>query len=394
VKLDACLNIEHLRLQARRCLPTPIFDFLDGGADDEWSLRRNLASFDDHALSPRTLVDVSTVDTATTLLGQPLRTPLLIAPTGATALFHWSGEAAVQQASAKAGAFYVLSTMASQSLESIAKLDTTPKMLQVYVFRDRALTEGLVERAHAAGYHALCLTVDTPLGGNRERDRANGLSFPPRWGGRAMIPFALRPRWSLNALMRPRMRLANFDGTGAANSDDGVMSYVNRQFDRSLDWEDAAWLRRCWKGPFIVKGLLSVHDALRAVDVGADAVWLSNHGGRQLDGAVAPLDVVSSVRRAVGDRIGIVVDGGIRRGTHVLKALALGANACAIGRPPLFGLACAGHAGVVHALAILQGEIERGMALLGCQRIADIGPHHLASRAAQPFAMESLNVSK
>ncbi len=381
MKLDRCFNIEDLRRMARHRLPRPIFDFLEGGGDDEWTIGRNAERFNAHPLMPRTLVDVSTIDMQTKLLGRQSAWPLIVAPTGATELFHHAGEAAVAKAAAESGIFYALSTMSTRSLEDIGALNDAPKIFQVYVFRDRALTEALIERCRASRYDALCLTVDTSQAGNRERDRRNGMSMPPKWTLTSLNQFAMRPHWSLNALFRCRFELANFRDAakGVAAASQQALEYVNSQFDRTVTWKDAQWLATKWNGPFAIKGILSVDDARRALDIGASAIWLSNHGGRQMDGIPAPIDCLAAIRAAVGDKIEIILDGGVRRGTHILKALALGANACAVGRPPLYGLAAGGSAGVTRALEILHSELERDMALLGCRTLKDIGPHTLAS---------------
>lgn len=385
--LQQCFSIEELRKRAQRRLPRQIFDFLEGGADDEWTLRQNAERFADYALSTSTLVDVSAICTKTRILGQEVASPLMVAPTGASELFHRDAEPAVAAAAAEFGAWYTLSTMSNTSLETVAEAGDGPRMLQVYVFRDRERVVSLVERCRAAGYTALCLTVDTPLSGNRERDRANGMSIPPRWTLKNIARFAARPAWSFDALFKCRYALGNFEdiGKGDASGRGLAMDYVNQQFDRSVTWEDAAWLARLWDGPFVVKGLLSAEDAQRAREIGASAVWISNHGGRQLDSVPATVDCIAGIRAAVGDEMEVIVDGGFRRGTHVLKALALGADACALGRPCLYGLAAAGQAGVEHALHLLQDELKRAMALSGRADIRAIGPDllHASAKAAQ-----------
>jgi L-lactate dehydrogenase (cytochrome) len=372
MKIGKSINIENLQGQARRRLPAPIFDFLEGGADDEWSLRQNQKAFNRYPLSTRTLRDISTIDCKTRILEQDISWPVIVAPTGASELFHRSAEPAVASAAAEAGTLYTLSTMSNTSLETVGAACTGAKAFQLYVFRDRHRVESLVERCRHAGYQALVLTVDTPLSGNRERDRRNGMSIPPRWNLRNVARFAMRPEWSLNAAFRCKYELGNFTDVGAGDNKGLALDYINRQFDRSVTWEQAAWLARLWNGPFAVKGILSPDDARRAVDIGATAIWVSNHGGRQLDGVPATVDCLPAIRKAVGERTEIILDGGIRRGTHVLKALALGANACALGRPCLYGLAAAGQAGVTQSLTILRSEFERAMALAGCSRIADI----------------------
>jgi L-lactate dehydrogenase (cytochrome) len=368
-------------MMARRRLPKPIYDFLEGGADDEWTVRRNLRGFEDYPLMTSTLVDIGSIDMQTQLLGQSIDWPVIVAPTGATELIHHTGETAVARAAGESGTLYTLSTMSNQSLEEVGAVNDAPKVFQLYVFKDRGLVEGLVDRCKAAGYMALCLTVDTPLSGNRERDRANGLRIPPKWTFKSLFHFAMTPQWSLNATFRCKYELANFRDVvpGAGGSNLSALEYVNSQFDRTVTWEDAGWLAKQWGGPFSIKGILSADDARRAVDIGATAIWVSNHGGRQLDGVPSTIECLSTIRAAVGDDIEIILDGGVRRGTHVLKALALGANACAIGRPYLYGLAAGGSAGVTHALQILRSELERDMALTGCATLNDIGIQNLAN---------------
>lgn len=381
MRLKDCCNIEDLRGLARRRLPKPVFDFLEGGSDDEWTVQQNTKRFDAHPLMPHPLVDVSTIDMRTHVLGRETAWPVIVAPTGVTELFHHTGEIALAQAAAESGIAYALSTMSTRSIEEVGNLNDAPKVFQVYVFRDRKLTESLVERCRESHYDALCLTVDTPLSGNRERDRRNGMSVPPSLKLASFYHFAMRPRWSLNSLFRCRFELANFHDAaqGIAGQLRQPLQYVNSQFDRTVSWEDAKWLAKRWNGPLALKGIMSADDARRALDIGASAIWISNHGGRQIDGVPATIDCVAAIRAAVGDKAEIIVDSGIRRGTHVLKALALGANACAIGRPPLYGLAAGGPAGAARALEIFRSEIELNMALLGCRTLKDIGPHILAN---------------
>jgi len=381
MKVENAISIAHLRELAAKRLPQPIFDFLEGGSDDEWTLRRNLESLDQFPLMNRTLVDVGTIDTRTRLFGQPLDWPVIVAPTGASQLFHPEGEMAMARAADACKSVYTLSTMSNHSIEQVGAVGETPKLFQLYVFRDRSRVESLVERCRAAGFKALILTVDTPLSGNRERDRVNGMSIPPRWTLRNVRHFASRPTWSLNAMLRCKFGLANFGdiANGEGNPQQLAIQYVNSQFDRTVTWKDAEWLAKLWGGPFAIKGIMSPDDARRAAAIGATAVWISNHGGRQLNGLPAAVECISPIRSAVGNDLEIIVDGGIRRGTHVLKALALGANACALGRACLYGLSAGGEPGVVHALKVLRTELERGMALAGCASIPHIGPHHLFS---------------
>jgi L-lactate dehydrogenase (cytochrome) len=380
--LDRCHNIADLRRVARRKLPSPIFHYLDGGADDEWTLRRNTEAFDDYELIPNYLVDVSKVDLSATVLGRTIEMPLFCAPTGMSRLFHHEAEPAVARTAAKLGTFYTLSTLATTSLERIGEVCAGPKMFQIYILKDRGLTREFVERCRAAKYDALCLTVDAVVAGNRERDNRTGMTMSPSFTLRSVASFAAHPGWWLRALTHPDFRLANLLHAKDADADSkvSVIEYVTKQFDRTVTWRDVAWLVEQWQGPFVIKGLQSVHDAKRAVEVGASAIMISNHGGRQLDGAPAPVDCVVPMRDAIGDALELIVDGGVRRGTHVLKALALGANACSTGRAYLYGLAAGGERGVERALSLLRAEIERGMGLLGCGSLNDLGRGQVSQR--------------
>lgn len=386
--LQRCYNIEDLRRLAQRRLPAPMFHYIDGGADDEWTLRRNTSAFDDYALVPDVLRDVGQVDLGTTLFGAKLSMPLLLSPTGMSRLFHHHKELGAARAADRAGTLYSLSTMATTSLEDIAAATAGPKMFQVYIFKDRGLTRDLVARCKAAKYQALCLTVDTALAGNRERDRVTGMTMPPRLTLRSLLSFFASPSWSLNYLRDPDFSLANVVQRvdALAGGAMGVIEYVNSQFDRTVTWDDAAWLAREWGGPFVIKGLSSVGDARRAKEIGATALMISNHGGRQLDASLAAIDCLPPIRDALGNALELIVDGGVRRGTHVLKALALGANACSIGRPYLYGLAAGGETGVSHALELLRAELERDLALLGCRSALDLRPDHIQHLAIRKGA--------
>lgn len=384
MSLADCHNIEDLRRRARRKLPAPMFHYIDGGADDEWTLRRNTSAFGQWVLEPRYLNDIATVNTTTHVLGCELRVPYFLAPTGMSRLFHHHKELGVARAAARHGTLYALSTLATSSIEDVAAAARggprpAPLMFQMYVLKDRDLMQELVQRARRAGYQALCLTVDAAVAGNRERDRRHGMTMPPRLSARAFLSFVASVEWSLNFLRDPDFRLANVahrvDALGGGAM--ALIDYVNSQFDRSVTWRDAAWLAREWGGPFAIKGMSSVDDARRAIDAGATAAMLSNHGGRQLDGVAAPIEALGPIRDAIGDRLELIVDGGIRRGTHVLKALALGATACSIGRPYLYGLAAGGEAGVDRALTLLSDEVARGLALLGCRSLRELGAGHV-----------------
>lgn len=374
MKLSSCNNISDLRGMARRRLPAPVFHYLDGGADDEWSLARNSTAFDSYELMPAQLKDVRSIDLSTRLLGTTQALPIMLSPTGMSRLFHRDKELAVARAAGVFGVTYALSTMSTTTIEDVAANANGPKMFQVYVFKDRGLTQEFVQRCKAAGYQALCLTVDTPVFGNRERDLVNGMTIPPRIGLKQLQHYLSRPGWSCDAILRRDFQLANI----AQRTDLGelgtfrLIDFLNRQFDRCVTWDDVAWLRGIWDGPLVIKGVLTPDDAQRSVDAGATALMISNHGGRQLDAVAAPVSCVSQIRSRVGEAVELIVDGGIRRGTHVLKALALGASACSIGRPYLYGLAAGGQAGVERALGLLQEELLRGMALLGCRDINEV----------------------
>jgi L-lactate dehydrogenase (cytochrome) len=373
-RLSQCFNIADLRYLAWRKLPSPLFHYIDGGADDELTLQRNTSAFERYGLLPRALRDISRIDTSTTVLGCKVSMPLICSPTGMSRLFHHDAEPAVARAAAQANIPYSLSTMATTLIEDIAAATPGPKMFQLYIFRDRNLTKELVERCTAARFEALCLTIDTPVAGNRERDRVTGMTMPPRFTLGSLASFVSHPGWSWNYLLRPDFDIKNVAHRvdALAGKGMGVIEYVNSQFDRTATWDDAAAVRALWQGPFVIKGIQSVVDAKRAREIGATALMISNHGGRQLESSLAPIELVKRIRDELGDDMELVVDGGIRRGTHILKALALGANACSIGRPYLYGLAAGGEAGVAHALRLVREEFERGMALMGATSVHDI----------------------
>ncbi|MDJ0926252.1 MAG: alpha-hydroxy acid oxidase [Gammaproteobacteria bacterium] len=381
-RLDACLNIRDLRDRARAALPSPVLGYLESGADDEYSLDRNLGAYRDYELLPRFLVDVSHIDTRTTVLGVDVELPVLLSPTGMSRLFHPAAELAAARAATASGTLYTLSTLATETIESVAAVAAGPKMFQIYVLKDEGLNREFIQRSREAGYRALCLTVDVPIGGNRETDLRTGMAAgtPFPWSSR--LSFVTHPRWSLSRLTGPAFALANI-GHRTLGERAGLneqMEYVFSQFVPTVTWDDAASIAREWGGPFAVKGIMSAADARRAADIGATAVIVSNHGGRQLDTVPATVDCLAPIVDAVGDRLEVILDGGIRRGTDVLKAMAMGARACMIGRPYLYGLATAGEAGVTHALDIFRAEIQRDLALLGCPRLTDVD-HSFVRRA-------------
>lgn len=379
--VSRCHNIADLRRLARRRLPAPVFHYMDGGADDELTLRRNMRAFDDYELWPSQLSDVSTIDTSSTLFGQAVDWPVMISPTGASKLFHGDGEPAVARAAARFGMIYSLSTLATTSIEEAAAASTGPKMYQIYVFKDRGLTAEFIDRCRESGYVALCLTADTPVAGNRERDFVHGFSAAPRSRLRQVLSFARYPGWLYRALLRKDLEMVNITASTAAQSIEGsIRDFIDEQMDRSLTFKDVEWLAARWDGPLVVKGVQTVEDCRKAADAGATAVMLSNHGGRQLESAPAPMDCVAAVADALRDRLEIICDGGIRRGNHVVKALAAGANACSIGRAYLFGLAAGGEAGVERALTILKEEFERTMALVGCNAVDKLSRSYVQRR--------------
>ena len=377
--LDKVFNIEDLRKIARKKLPAPLFNYIDGGADDETNVFGNIHAFDSASLVPEYLIDVAKVDTSTQGLGCEISMPLFLAPTGMTRLFHHDGETAVSKAAAAAGTYYSLSTVGSTSIEDVASACDGPRCFQIYVMKDRSLTREFIQRCKDANYDSLMLTVDIPVAGYRERELRYGFSMPPKLNLAGIVGFAARPGWVYRALTHPKAILANVahkipEGSSQSTS---LMEYIASQFDSSVTWSDLEWMISEWGGPFAIKGILSASDARKAVDSGVSAILVSNHGGRQLDGALSAFDALGPIVDEVGGECEVICDGGVRRGTHVLKALARGATACSIGRPYLFGLAAAGQAGVTKVLDLLRAEIERDMGLIGCRNISEISEKHI-----------------
>lgn len=373
--LPRCFTIADLRANAQKRLPRPIFDYIDGGADEEHSLRRNTAAFADVAWLPKVLMDVGNIDTRAKLFGRSLAWPLLLSPTGLNRMFHPEAERAVARAAAQEGIAYALSTVGTTTIEAIAALGAFPKAFQIYVFRDRGLTREFVARCKAASYDALLLTVDTPVAGNRERDLVHGLGLPPRLTLASLMSFAAHLDWVLADQRGARFALVNVaDRAGALPKNTTLTQYINSQFDPSVGWKDVEWLANEWGGPLAIKGVIRSQDALHAAESGASAVMISNHGGRQLDGTPAPIQQIAPIRDAVGTRLEIICDGGVRRGGDIAKALALGADACAIGRAYLYGLGAGGQPGVALALQILREGLTRSMALAGAPSIAALTP--------------------
>jgi L-lactate dehydrogenase (cytochrome) len=318
------------------------------------------------------LRDVSRIDTATTVLGVPTALPVIVAPTGMPALFHHSGEDALAPAAARFGAIFATSNMASRTIEEVAALGEGPKWFQLYLWKDRAMIEDFVARCRIAGYDGLCVTVDVPKTGNRERDLHNRLAFPlrPTLGG--LVDVLRKPGWLWNFKTKHSPLPANLAGYVAGTDLSELSRFTEAQFAQALSWDIAAWLREIWPGKLSIKGVLHADDARRAAEAGFDGIIVSNHGGRQLDQAPAPIEVLEEIVAAVDGKAEVILDGGVRRGTDVLKALALGAKACMTGRPFLYGLAAGGPAGVDRAFEILAGEIRRDMMLAGCPNIASL----------------------
>ncbi len=380
--LSDCHNVGDLRLLARRRLPWPVFDYIDGAADDEITRARNTAAFDEVDLVPNVLAGVAEIDTSCTIMGRRSALPLMLSPTALQRVFHWQGERAVARAAERFDLWFGISSLATVSIEEIASLVSTPKLFQLYVHKDAGLNTSMIERCKAAGFDALALTVDTIVAGKRERCARSGFTTPPRFTPSAVWSYATRPRWALDYVFREKLRLPNLDthvseGTGRAVS---IAEYFNTMLDTAMDWDTAARIRQDWGGTFCLKGVMSVADARRAVEIGADAIMVSNHGGRQLDGSRAPFDQLVEIVDAVGGEIEVICDGGVRRGTHVLKALAQGATAASGGRLYLYALAAAGQAGVEHALMLLKDEIERGMRLMGVTSIDQLDREMLRLR--------------
>ncbi|RXZ65800.1 alpha-hydroxy acid oxidase [Pelagerythrobacter rhizovicinus] len=382
MRLSDCHNIGDLRLLAKRRLPWPVFDYIDGAADDEITRARNTAAFDEVDLVPNVLAGVAEIDTSCTIMGRRSALPLMLSPTALQRVFHWQGERAVARAAERFGLWFGISSLATVTIEEIASLVSTPKLFQLYVHKDAGLNASMIARCRAAGFDAMALTVDTIVAGKRERCARSGFTTPPRFTPSALWSYATRPRWALDYVFREKFRLPNLDthvseGTGRAVS---IAEYFNTMLDTAMDWDTAARIRQDWGGTFCLKGVMSVADARRAVEIGADAIMVSNHGGRQLDGSRAPFDQLAEIVDAVGGEIEVICDGGVRRGTHVLKALAQGATAASGGRLYLYALAAAGQAGVERALTLLKDEIERGMRLMGVTSIEQLDREMLRQR--------------
>jgi L-lactate dehydrogenase (cytochrome) len=385
-RLRKGVSVADLRRIARRRLPRGVFDYIDGGAEEEITMGANSEAYRRVTFRPRVLRDMSEVDTSSTLLGKPVPFPLVLAPTGFTRIADPVGELAVARAAERAGIPYSLSTLATRSIEEVAEVSSGRLWFQLYVFKDRGLVSDMIERASAAGYEALCVTVDAAMLGKRERDVRRGFTLPPKLGLSTIFDGIVHPGWTWRFITSEPIVFANVAGQAVGDGTEAISlaEYFSTGLDSSLDWEDIEWLRGQWKGPIVIKGIQSAADAVIAADRGIDAIALSNHGGRQLDSAPAPLDLLPEVAEAVGGRAEIICDGGVRRGSDIVKALALGATACMAGRAYLYGLGAAGEAGVDRVLDILGSDMRRTMALIGCSTVkeldreyVDMGPGHI-----------------
>jgi len=382
MNLNDCYNFDDFRKLAKKNLPAPIFHYIDGGADDETTLRRNTESFLKCDLVPNILASVGEPDLSTTVFGQKIDLPIFLSPTAMQRLYHHDGDKASARAAEKFGTFYSMSTMATSSIEEIANISGGPKMFQLYIHKDQGLTDNLIDRCKTAGFKSLCLTVDTVVAGNRERDHKWGFTTPPKLTLKSIMSFAMHPKWAFNYLTNKKFELANVShwtkkGSSIAK---GVMDYINEQYDPAMSWKDAEYVVKKWGGPFALKGVMSVEDAKKAVDIGCTAIMISNHGGRQLDGSRSPFDQLAEIVDAVGDKLDVICEGGIHRGTHMLKALSIGAKACSGGRLYLYALAAAGQAGVERALNQYKTELQRDMKLMGCTKISDLSRKNLRFR--------------
>jgi L-lactate dehydrogenase (cytochrome) len=382
MRLKDVRNVADFRKLARQRLPGPIFHYIDGAADDEVTYRRNTSAFDDVDLVPNVLAGVEEIDLSTTVMGQKIGMPLFLSPTALQRLFHHDGEMAVGRAAEKYNTIFGVSSLGTVSLEKIGELINTPKLFQFYYHKDKELNRSMIDRCKAANFDALALTVDTIVGGNRERDLYTGFTTPPRLTLKSLLSFMTHPSWAFNYFTHEKFELSQLKDyvKEGSNLSITVADYFNVMMDQSMDWKAAEEIAAYWGKTFVLKGIMSVEDAKRAVDIGASAIMVSNHGGRQLDGSRSPFDQLAEIVDAVGDKIDVICDGGIRRGTHILKALSVGAKACSGGRLYLYALAAAGQPGVEKALALLHAELVRDMKLMGCKSIADLHRGNLRFR--------------
>ena len=381
MRLADCHNFDDFRRLARRRLPSPIFDYIDGGADDEVTRRRNRASFDDCDLVPNVLRGVRDIDLSVTVMGQKIDLPVYLSPTALQRLFHHQGERATAAVAERFGTMFGVSSLGTVSMEELAKKHKTPQVYQFYFHKDRGLNRAMMQKAKESGIKVMMLTVDSITGGNRERDLRTGFSIPFRLTLRGMMSFAIKPAWAINYVTHEKFALPQLDAHIDLKGDSLTIGrYFTEMLDPSMNWDDVADMVKEWGGPFCLKGVMSVADARRAADIGCQGIVLSNHAGRQLDGSRAGFDQLAEVVDAVGDRLDVMMDGGVTRGTHVLKALSLGAKAVGLGRYYLFPLAAGGEAGIDRALSRMKAELLRDMRLMGASRIADLSRSNLRFR--------------
>ena len=381
MRLSQCHNFHDFRRLAEKRLPGPVFNYIDGGADDESTLRRNTSAFRECDLIPRVLTGVKDIDLSVEVMGQKLKLPVYLSPTALQRLFHHQGERAVAATAEKFVTMFGVSSLGTVSMEEIAKQYNTPQVYQFYFHKDRGLNRAMMERAKESNIEVMMLTVDSITGGNRERDLRTGFSIPFRLNLKGLWQFATKPAWGINYITHEKFSLpqldAHIDMDGGASS---IGDYFTNMLDPSMNWKDVEEMVKFWDGQFCLKGIMSADDAKRAVDIGCTGIVISNHGGRQLDGSRSSFDHLAEIVDAVGDQIDVMFDSGIQRGTHVLKALALGAKAVGIGRYYLYALAAAGQAGVERAMQLLVAEIERDMRLMGCSSISELNRDHVRFR--------------
>jgi L-lactate dehydrogenase (cytochrome) len=380
--LKNCNNFQDLKDLARRKLPGPIYHYIDGAAEDETTYQRNTDAFQDVDLVPNVLAGVENIDMSVEVMGYKLGLPIFCSPTALQRLFHHQGERAVAKAAENFNTLFGVSSLGTVKLKDIDELIKTPKMFQFYFHKDRGLNNSMISMAQEANFEILTLTVDTITGGNRERDLRTGFTTPPKLTPKSIFQFGIKPNWALNYLLREKFELSQLsshvnEGTNISIS---VGDYFTNMLDQSMSWDDVIKLKEDWGRKFCLKGIMSPSDARKAVEMKADAIMVSNHGGRQLDGGRSPFDQLDEILQEVGGEIEVILDGGIQRGTHVLKAMAMGATACSGGRMYLFGLAAAGQEGVEKALGNMKTEIERDMKLMGVKKLKDLKPHMLRKR--------------
>tara|TARA_B100000287_G_scaffold9993_1_gene10155 strand:+ start:2321 stop:3472 length:1152 start_codon:yes stop_codon:yes gene_type:complete len=378
MKIDNCNNVNDFRKLAKRKLPSPIFHYIDGAADDEVTYRRNTEAYDDCFLVPKVLRSVESINQGINLFGKEISLPFFLSPTALQRLFHYQGELAVAKAAEKYNTFFGISSLSTIPIEKISKV-SAPKIFQLYFHKDKGLTNSMIDKCKSYNIDVLALTVDTITGGNRERDLKTGFTSPPKLTLKSLLSFILSPQWTFNYLFRKSFDLpflSDFvkEGTDIKIS---VSDYFTNMLDQNLNWKDAEDIKKKWGGVFCLKGIMSKEDARKAVDIGADAIMISNHGGRQLDGSRSPFDQLDEIIDEVGGKIEIICDGGIRRGSHILKALSKGANACSGGRFYLYALAAGGENGVSHSIQNMKNEVERNMKLMGVNKISQLNKSNL-----------------